>query len=157
MTTSFGLTKTSPLPGKGRFWWLTEKAPCPFLALAVLTVMTCSGCTAEKNPPPQPPRPELVRVAELLERHYRTSPLGNEWKISSVTAQGKLVLINVAIPADKASLIKRQPADNQFHLVAEQVCPRKDHEVWRLLPADSNIKVLPSVSGQVFIEVDCIR
>jgi len=157
MPNSFGLAKSSSLSGKGRLWRLTETAPCLFLALAVLTAMICSGCTAEEHPPPQPPRPELVRVAELLERHYRTSPLGNEWKISSVTAQGRLVLINVAIPADKASLIKRQPADNQFHLVAEQVCPRKNHEVWQLLPADSNIKVLPSVSGQVFIEVDCIR
>ncbi len=151
------LAETGSLSGKGRLWRLQETTFCLLLALSLLTVMICSGCTAEKHPPPQPPRPELVRVAELLERHYKTFPLGKEWKISSVTAQGRLVLINVAIPADKASLIKRQPADNQFHLVAEQVCPRKDHEVWRLLPADSNIKVLPSVSGQVFIEVDCIR
>lgn len=157
MPINFGLTKPRSLPGKGRLWRLTETAPCPFLALALLTAMTCSGCTEDKYPPPQPPRPEMVRIAELLERHYRTSPPGNAWKVTSVTTQGNLVLINAAIPADKASEIKRQPADDQFRMVAEHVCPRKDHEVWRLLPADSAIKVLPSVSGQVFIEVDCIR
>lgn len=149
--------KPAPLSGKGRFWRLRESIPCLFLALALLTAMTCSGCTEEKHPPPQPPRPEMVRIAELLERHYRTSPPGNEWKVTSVTTQGNLVLINAAIPADKASEIKRRPADGQFRMVAEQVCPRKDHDVWRLLPADSAIKVLPGVSGQVFIEVDCIR
>ena len=77
------------------------------------------------------------------------------WKVSSVASQGNQVQITVEIPADQASGIMRQPADDQFHLVAQQACPKKGEAIWRLLPAGSSVKVLPSVSGQVFIEVDC--
>jgi hypothetical protein len=144
-----------PLFGKRHQWCLPEIIPCLCLALAALTVMTCSGCTEEKNPPPQPPRAELKQMVDMLNRHFQTFPPGKEWKISSIIAQGKQVLITVAIPPDQASLIRRQPADNQFRLVAEQICPGKSEEVWQHLPSDSNVKVLPSVSGQVFIEADC--
>jgi hypothetical protein len=61
----------------------------------------------------------------------------------------------VDIPADQASGIMRQPADDQFRLVAQRVCPGRGEELWRILPAAGSVKVLPSVSGQVFIEVDC--
>jgi hypothetical protein len=120
-----------------------------FLAVAV-----CSGCTEKKVPAP-PPRAELRPVVDWLDRHYRKSPPGMGWKVASVASQGSQVQITVEIPAGQASGIMRRPADEQFRLVAERVCPGRSEAVWRLLPAGGSIEVLPSVSGQVFIEVDC--
>ena len=114
----------------------------------------CAGC-AEKERPAPPPRAELGPVIDWLSRHYRTSPLGMGWKVTSVGGQENQVQIMVEIPADQASGIKRRPADDQFRFVAERTCPGKDEAVWRLLPAGSSVDVLPSVSGQVFIEVHC--
>jgi len=125
------------------------------LVVAVLTVMTAAGCREEKKSPPQPPRAELQQIVAWLDRYYRASPPGKGWKISSLGAEGRQVLITVAIPPEQSSQIMRQPADAQFRLVAEQICPGKDKDVWQQLPVDSRITVLPSVSGQVFIEVDC--
>jgi hypothetical protein len=136
-------------------WSLPAKTPCLCLALAVLTLLTCTGCREEKKPAPQLPRAELKPTVAWLDRYYQASPPGNGWKISSLTAEGRQVLITVAIPPEQSSQIMRQPAEAQFRLVAEQICPGRDKEVWRQLPADSRVTVLPSVSGQVFIEVDC--
>ena len=126
-----------------------------YLGLLILSVMVCPGCIEEKNEPPPAPQPGLIQVVDGLNQYYHTSPPGKEWKISSISAQSNQVLITVAIPPDQASLIKRQPADDQFRLVADQICPGKTAAVWRQLPAGSGIKVLPSVAGQVFIEVNC--
>jgi len=134
---------------------LPETVPSLCLALAVLTVLSFTGCREEKKPVPQPPRAEMKPIVAWLDRYYRTSPPGKEWKISSLSAEGSQVLITVAIPPEQSAQIMRQPAEAQFRLVAEQICPGKDKEVWRQLPADSRLTVLPSVSGQVFIEVDC--
>jgi hypothetical protein len=141
--------------GRSQGRWLQEITTFLCLMLAFLTVFVCSGCTEEKNPVPPPPRAELKRIVDWLDLHYQTFPPGKGWKVSSVTSQGEQVQITVEIPPDQAGQIKRQPADYQFRLVAGQVCPGKDEAVWRLLPAGNSVKVLPSVSGQVFIEVDC--
>jgi len=141
--------------GKSPHRSLPESTPCLCLALAVLTVLSCTGCREEKQPQRQPPRAELKQAVAWLDRYYRTSPPGKEWKISSLSAEGSQVLITVAIPPEQSSHIMRQPAEAQFRLVAEQICPGKDTDVWRQLPAGSRLTVLPSVSGQVFIEVDC--
>jgi hypothetical protein len=125
-----------------------------FLLPVLLAMATCAGCTDRKSPPP-PPRGDLRPVVDWLDRHYRKTPPGKGWKISSVVSQGAQVQVTVAIPGDQASGIMRQPAEDQFRLVAEQVCPARTEDVWQLLPAGSSVKVLPSVSGQVFIEVDC--
>jgi len=141
--------------GRSLHWLVKAMASSLFLALAVLTVMTASGCREEKPPLPQPPRAELKPVVDWLDRYYRTYPPGKGWKITSISAEGNQLLITVAIPPEQASPIMRQPADAQFRLVAGQVCPGKDMEIWQRLPVGSSVKVLPSVSGQVFIEVDC--
>jgi hypothetical protein len=124
-------------------------------ALALLSAVICSGCTEEKKTAPEPARPELKRVVDTLNLHYQKSPPGKNWKITDITSQGNQVLITVAIPPEQASQIMRQPADEQFRLVAEQACPGKDYGVWQQLPAGSSINLLPSTSGQVFIEVRC--
>lgn len=124
-------------------------------ALALLPVMFFCGCTEEKSKGPEPARPELRRIVDGLNQHYQSAPPGNNWKISAITAQGNQILITVDIPPDQASQIMRQPADTQFRLVAEQICPGNDHAVWRQLPYGSTITLLPSVSRQVFIEVAC--
>lgn len=130
---------------------------CLTFALAVLPMLLCAGCSEEVKPKAEPARAELQQIVEALNRLYKTSPPGKEWKISAITTQGNQVLVTVAIPPDQASQIMRQPADSQFRLVADQVCPKKDHAIWEKFPADSMISVLPSVSGQVFIEVGCGR
>ena len=116
--------------------------------------MAVAGCM-EKERPASPPRADLRPVVAWLDRHYRTSPPAQGWKVSSVGIQGNQVQVTVEIPADQASGIMGRPADDQFRLVADRACPGKQEDVWRLLPAGSSVDVLPSVSGQVFIEVHC--
>lgn len=124
------------------------------LPLALVALSLCAGCSEKKSPPPQP-RPELQPVVDWLGTYYRKSPPGSGWTVASVTAQGDQVQVTVAIPPEQSSAIMRQPANDQFRLVADRVCPRDGEALWRLLPPGSSITILPSVSGQVFIEVGC--
>ncbi|MSN25480.1 MAG: hypothetical protein GJV46_06360 [Geobacter sp.] len=124
------------------------------LLLAVMVMMLCPGCSEKKNPP-QPQRADLQPVVSWLKQYYLKTPLNKGWKVTSVTSQGNQAEIVVAIPPDQSSEIKRQPADDQFRLVAEQVCPKNGAALRQILPAGSSVMVLPSVSGQVFIEVAC--
>jgi len=155
MTNNSCLLLLRSLFGKSSPWRFPEISRYLCLAMAVLTVMTAAGCREEKKSQPQPPRAELQQIVAWLDRYYRAFPPGKGWKISSLSAEGRQVLITVAIPPEQSSQIMRQPADAQFRLVAEQICPGRDKEVWQQLPVDSRITVLPSVSGEVFIEVDC--
>ena len=143
--------------GKSPCRRLPGTTPCRCLIVTLVVLIACSGCTDTTNPPsaPPPPRAELQPVVDWLDRYYRKSPPGKEWMVSSIVSQGEQVQIMVAIPPDQASHLMRRPADDQFRQVAEQVCPGKIEAVWRLLPPGSSVKLLPSVSGQVFIEVDC--
>lgn len=91
----------------------------------------------------------------MLGRHYLSSPPGRGWTISAIAPLGGDLQIIVAIPPEQASVLRRQPAEEQFRHVAEQVCPAKGAAVWRTIPAGSRVILLPSVAGEVFIEVDC--
>lgn len=136
-------------------WRFPQAIRCQCFALAALAMITAAGCREEKKLPPQPPRAELTATVDWLGRHYQASPPGKNWAISSITVAGSQVLITVAIPQEQAAQLMRQPADTQFRLVAEEICPGKNAAVWQRLPAGSRVTVLPCVSGQVFIEVDC--
>lgn len=120
----------------------------------LLALALCTGCTEQKSPPP-PPRADLQPATDWLTAYYRRAPLGGGWTVSAVAAQGDRVQVTVAIPPEQSSGIMRRPADDQFRLVAERVCPARSETIWRLLPPGSGVTVLPSVSGQVFIEVRC--
>jgi hypothetical protein len=120
-------------------------------------VLLCAACTREKGARPSEPRPELQPALTWLSAHYRKAPLKEGWSVSSVSSQGDRLQVTVDIPPEQASPIMRRPADDQFRLVAERVCPAPADELWRLLPPGSGVTVLPSVSGQVFIEVRCGR
>lgn len=124
--------------------------------LVGLGMLVCSGCTETKSPS-APQRADMLPAVNWLGQYYQKSPLAKGWFVTSIISQENQLQITVAIPPDQASGIKRQPADDQFRLVAEQACPKKSETLWQILPAGSSIKLLPSVSGQVFIEVDCGR
>lgn len=127
-----------------------------WLLLLLLLGAAVSGCSDKPALPPQP-RPQLEPVVSWLQRYYQKSPPALGWTVASIASQGSQVQVTVAIPANSASAIMRQPADDQFRLVAQQTCPGRGEAVWRLLPGDSSITILPSVAGQVFIEVRCGR
>lgn len=124
------------------------------LGLALVMVVFCSGCTEQKSPPPTP-RAELQPAVAWLTAYYKKSSLGNGWAVAGVAALDSQVQVTVAIPPEQSSAIMRRPAADQFRLVAERVCPVAGEAIWRLLPPDSGVTILPSVSGQVFIEVRC--
>lgn len=138
---------------------MKRRTQTPFprcLSLILLVLAVCSGCTDKKDLL-SPPRPELKAAVDWLGSYYQKSPLGNGWVVAAVATQGNQVQVTVAIPPEQSSAIMRQPANDQFRLVADSVCPGADEAIWRLLPGGSNVTILPSVSGQVFIEVGCQR
>jgi len=98
---------------------------------------------------------ELQPVVQWLQGYYREPAPGKGWTVSSIQSQDEQVLVTIAIPPEQASKIMVLPADEQFRIVAQQVCPPADHAVWNLLPQGGRVTILPSVSGQVFIEVGC--
>jgi hypothetical protein len=127
-----------------------------YLPLVLLSLALCAGCTEKKSPSPSPrPQPQLQGAVDWLTTHYRKTPLVNGWSVAGITPQDFQVQVTVAIPPEQSSSIMRRPADDQFRLVRDQVCPAPQEAIWRLLPPGSGIMVLPSVSGQVFIEVRC--
>jgi hypothetical protein len=97
----------------------------------------------------------LQAAVDRLTAHYRNTPLVDGWSVTGVASQDSQLLVTVAIPPEQSSSIMRQPADDQFRFVRGRVCPGDGDEIWRLLPPGSGVTVLPSVSGQVFIEVRC--
>lgn len=126
------------------------------LPLVLLSLALCVGCTEKQGPPPPPrPQPQLQGAVDWLTAHYRKAPLANGWSVAGIVPQDSQLQVIVAIPPEQSSSIMRQPADDQFRFVRERVCPAPQEAIWRLLPAGSGIVVLPSVSGQVFIEVTC--
>jgi hypothetical protein len=128
----------------------------PILLLLFAAVAASGGCRERKERSTVPPRPELQRAAAMLEQYYVRAVPGNGWKITSIVPQEDQVQVFVEIPAEQAHTIMARPAEEQFRTVAAAVCPARS-ELAPQLPPAASLRVLPMVSGQVFIEVECGR